>query len=178
MDPFIGEIRMCGFNFAPVGWALCDGQMLPISQNQALFALLGTTFGGNGTTTFGLPDLRSRVPIHQGQGIGLSLYSMGQNGGVENVTLNVSQMPTHNHTVGVNNNTGTTPDPTNAFPAKGYTGEFRNSTLISNYGTSATGNFAQNAVSQVGGGQPHTNIEPYLCVNFIIALNGIFPSRS
>jgi microcystin-dependent protein len=178
MDPYIGEIRMVGFNFAPVGWALCDGQMLPISQNQALFALLGTTFGGNGTTTFGLPDLRSRVPIHQGQGIGLSLYSMGQNGGVENVTLNVSQMPTHNHTVGVNNNAGTTPDPTNAFPAKGYAGESRNPTLIPNYGTSATGNFAQNTVSQVGGSQPHTNIEPYLCVNFIIALNGVFPSRS
>ena len=118
MDPFLGEIRMVGFNFAPVGWALCAGQLLSISQNAALFSLLGTTYGGNGTTTFGLPDLRSRVAINQGQGLGLSAYVMGEVGGVENVTLNISQMPHSNHTMGVTNGNGNSIDPTGAIPSK------------------------------------------------------------
>jgi microcystin-dependent protein len=179
MDPFIGEIRMVGFNFAPVGWALCNGQLLPIAQNTPLFSLLGTTFGGDGVRTFGLPNLQSRVPIHQGQGVGLSPYVMGQNGGTENVTLQQNQMPTHNHLVGVNNTPGTASDPTNAILAKGYVGDSRNPTLIPSYASaSATGNLASNAVSQAGGNQPHANIQPYLCLNFIIALQGVFPSRS
>lgn len=179
MDPYVGEIRMVGFNFAPTGWALCAGQLLPISQNQALFALLGTTFGGNGQTTFGLPDLRSRVPINQGQGTGLSNYVMGETGGSENVNLTQAQMPSHNHLINVNNANGTASDPTGGIPAKGYTGDGRNPTLIPNYTTAnATGQFAPNAVTQTGGSQPHQNIQPYLCVNFIIALVGVFPSRS
>lgn len=179
MDPFIGEIKMVGFNFAPNGWALCNGQLLAIAQNQALFSLLGTTFGGDGVRTFGLPNLQSRVPIHQGQGQGLSPYSMGQVGGAENVTLLQNQMPMHNHLVGVNNTLGTASDPTNAILAKPYTGEVRNPTAVPAYSSaSATGNLSANAVSQTGGNQPHANIQPYLCVNFIIALQGIFPSRS
>lgn len=113
MDPFLGEIRMVGFNFAPVGWALCNGQLLSISQYAALFSLLGTMFGGNGTSTFALPNLQSRVPIHQGQGLGLSSYVMGQQAGTENVTLTVSQIPAHNHMVGVSNLPGSASDPTN-----------------------------------------------------------------
>jgi microcystin-dependent protein len=179
MDPFIGEIRMVGFNFAPNGWALCNGQLLPITQNQALFSLLGTYFGGDGVRTFGLPNLQSRVPIHQGQGQGLSPYAMGQIGGTENVALLQTQMPMHNHLVSVNNAVGAASDPTNAILAKGYTGESRNPTFVPNYtSAAATGTLAANAVSQVGGNQPHANIQPYQCVNFIIALQGVFPSRS
>lgn len=179
MDPFLGEIRMVGFNFAPTGWALCNGQLLSISQYTALFSLLGTAFGGDGVRTFGLPNLQSRVPIHQGQGTGLSPYVIGQTGGTENVTLIQNQMPMHNHLVGVNNALGTASDPTGAILAKGYTGGERNPVLIPNYtSTAATGNLATNAVSQAGGNQPHANIQPFQCVNFIIALQGIFPSRS
>lgn len=179
MDPFIGEIRMVGFNFAPIGWALCDGQLLSIAQNAALFSLLGTTFGGNGTSTFGLPDLRSRVAIHQGQGNGLSPYTMGQIGGVESVSLNTSQMPAHNHTVAVNNTNGTVNDPTGAILAIGNNGDARSLQQFPDFTkNTATGTLAPNAVSIVGGGTAHPNIQPYQCVNFIIALQGIFPSRS
>lgn len=170
---------MVGFNFAPTGWALCNGQLLSISQYTALFSLLGTTFGGDGVRTFGLPNLQSRVAINQGQGQGLSPYVMGQTGGNENVTLLQNQMPMHNHLVSVNNTLGAASDPTNAIPAKGYTGDARNPTQVPNYtSAAATGNLAANAVSQAGGNQPHPNIQPYQCVNFIIALQGIFPSRS
>jgi microcystin-dependent protein len=178
MDPFLGEIRMVGFNFAPTGWALCNGQTLPISQYTALFSLLGTTYGGNGTTTFNLPDLQGRVPIHQGNGSGLSPYVIGQKGGAENVTLLVNQMPTHNHLVNVNNQPGSNPDPTNGILAEGNNGA-RPPVLAHNYtAAAATGTLAPTAIAASGGNLPHTNIQPYLTVNFIIALVGIFPSRS
>jgi len=177
-DPFLGEIRMTGFNFAPVGWALCNGQTLSISQNTALFALLGTTYGGNGTSTFNLPDLQGRVPIHWGSGAGLSTYVIGENGGTENVTLLSNQMPIHNHLVNVNNQNGPNSDPTNGILAVGNTGG-RTPAATYDYTTSAaTGTLAPSAVSQAGGNVPHPNLQPFLTVNFIIALAGIFPSRS
>jgi microcystin-dependent protein len=180
MDPYIGEIRMVGFNFAPVGWALCNGQILPISQYTALFSLLGTSFGGNGTTNFALPNLQSRVPINQGQGAGLTAYALGESGGTENVTLISNQMPLHNHTIGVSNLAGSASDPTNNILAQCNTGTPRQPNLnVPNFvPPPATGSLAQTAVSMAGGNLPHPNIQPYLCVNFIIALNGIFPSRS
>ena len=179
-DPFLGQIIMFGGNFAPRGWAMCNGQQLPISSNTALFSLLGTTFGGNGQTTFGLPDLRGRVPVHPGAGPGLSAYTAGQSGGAESVTLVAGQMPPHNHLIGVNNQAGTVNDPTNAIPALINTGSPRSpATTTLGYTASAqTGTMAATAVSSAGGGQAHANIQPYLCVNFIIALDGIFPSRN
>jgi microcystin-dependent protein len=178
MDPFLGEIRMVGFNFAPTGWALCNGQTMSISQYSALFALLGTTYGGNGTTTFNLPDLQGRVPIHWGNGAGLSPYVIGTKGGAENVALLSNQMPMHNHMVNVNNQNGGNSDPTNGILAVGNTGG-RTPTVNLDYTTSAaTGTLAPAAVSVAGGNVPHPNIQPYLTVNFIIALVGIFPSRN
>jgi len=177
-EPFLGEIRMVGFNFAPVGWALCNGQTLSISQNSALFALLGTTFGGNGTTTFNLPDLQGRAAVHMGQGAGLSPYVIGQNGGSENVPLTQAQMPTHNQRVGVSNQAGAVADPTNAILAQGNAGTTRSPVTALDYvSTPATGALSPTAVSQAGGNLPHPNLQPYLTVNFIIALSGIFPSR-
>ncbi len=170
---------MVGWNFAANGWALCNGQLMSISQNTALFSLLGTTYGGDGVQTFALPNLQGRVPIHQGQGVGLSPYVMGQIAGSENVTLLQNQMPLHNHLVGVSNQPGTVPDPTNAILAQGNSGEARRPVAVSDYVTTATtGSLAPATVSSVGGNQPHNNLQPYLCVNFIIALQGIFPSRS
>ena len=179
-EPFIGQISMFAGNFAPRGWALCNGQLLPIQQNAALFSILGTTFGGNGSTTFALPDLRGRVPVHQGQGPGLSPYTLGQSGGIENVSLLVTQMPGHNHLVGVSNAAGTVTDPTNALPAQINTGTVRQpaTTAFGYAPPPQTGTLAAAAVSMAGGSQPHANIQPYLAVNFIIALNGIFPSRN
>lgn len=177
-EPFIGEIRMVGFNFAPTGWALCDGQLLSIAQNTALFSLLGTFYGGNGTTTFALPDLRSRVAIHQGQGNGLSPYVIGEIGGVENVSLLLNQIPLHNHLVNVNNQPGANTDPTGGILAEGNAGG-RPQVLTSNYtSATATGTLSANAISNTGGNLPHQNIQPFLTINFIIALVGIFPSRS
>jgi microcystin-dependent protein len=178
-EPFLGEIRMVGWSFAANGWALCNGQLMSISQNTALFSLLGTTYGGDGIQTFALPNLQGRVPIHQGQGPGLSPYVIGQVAGSENVTLLQNQMPTHNHLVGVSNQLGTVSDPTNAILAQGNSGEARRPVPVSDYVTTAvTGALAPTTVSSVGGNQPHTNLQPFLCVNFIIALQGIFPSRS
>jgi microcystin-dependent protein len=179
MNPFIGQILMVAFNFAPVGWALCNGQLLSIAQNNALFALLGTTYGGDGISNFALPNLQSRVAIHQGQGPGLSSYSLGSTGGSENVTLIATQIPTHNHLINVNNTPGTAANPTNSIQAEAATGDPRNPSLISQFtSAAATGTMAPNAVSMAGGSQPHANIQPYLTMNFIIALQGIFPSRS
>jgi microcystin-dependent protein len=179
MNPFIGQILMVGFNFAPIGWALCNGQLLSIAQNTALFSLLGTTYGGDGVSTFALPNLQSRVPVHQGQGSGLSPYVIGSAGGTENVTLLATQMPSHNHLINVNNTPGTLPDPTRNIQAEAATGDPRNPTLISQFTAAApTGTMAPTTVSMVGGGQPHANIQPYLTINFIIALQGIFPSRN
>jgi microcystin-dependent protein len=171
---------MFGGNFAPRGWATCDGQTLPISQNAALFSILGTTFGGNGTTTFALPDLRGRVPVHPGVGPGLSPYALGQSSGSETVTLLAGQMPAHNHLIGASNQAGTVNDPTNAIAALINTGSVRTpATTALGYTTPPqTGTMAAAAVSATGGGQPHANIQPYLCVNFIIATQGVFPSRN
>jgi microcystin-dependent protein len=176
-DPFLGEIRMTGFNFAPVGWALCNGQTLSIAQYSALFALLGTTYGGNGVSTFNLPDLQGRVPIHQGSGPGLNPYLIGENGGTENVTLLSNQMPIHNHLVNVNNAAGTSADPTSKLLAETAT-DSRTPTLTQTYtSNAATGTLAPTAISTAGGNLPHPNLQPFLTVNFIIALTGIFPSR-
>jgi len=171
-DPFIGEIKMVGFNFAPRYWATCDGQLLPIAQNTALFSLLGTMYGGNGINTFALPDLRGRVPIHQGQGPGLSPYTIGQVAGTENTTLLSSQMPTHNHLVNVNTGAGTQASPGGGFLAVESTGTSQN------YAGSANGSLNAAAVSTAGGNQPFSILQPYLCINFVIALQGIFPSRN
>lgn len=178
-EPFLGEIRMVGWNFAANGWALCNGQLLSISQNAALFSLLGTYYGGDGIQTFALPNLQSRVPIHQGTGLGLSPYVIGQASGSENITLLSTQMPQHNHLVNISNQPGTVADPTNAVLAQGNSGSGRNAVAVSDYvSTAATATLAPTTISTTGGNQPHSNIQPYLCVNFIIALTGIFPSRS
>jgi microcystin-dependent protein len=163
----------CG-NFAPAGWALCNGQTLSISQNTALFSLLGTTYGGNGTTTFNLPNMQSRVPIHAGQGTGLSPYVLGQQAGAENVTLLTTQIPAHTHTVNCNTAGGNQASPSGNLPAVESTGT---SLDYSNAAANATMNATMIPPSG-GSNQPHSNIQPYLVVNFIIALQGIFPSRN
>jgi microcystin-dependent protein len=172
-EPFLGEIRMTAFNFAPAGWAMCEGQTLAISTNTALFALLGTTFGGNGTSTFCLPDLRGRVPVHQGQGNGLSNYVMGEQTGAENVTLLASQMPIHTHQVNAVSSGGNVASPQGALPAIESTGTSLN---YSNGAPGVVMSAAMNA--ETGGSQPFSVIQPLLCVNFIIAMEGIFPSRN
>jgi microcystin-dependent protein len=169
---------MVAWNFAADGWALCNGQLLSISQYTALFSLFGTTYGGDGVQTFALPNLQSRVPIHQGTGPGLSTYTMGQASGSESVTLLANQMPQHNHLVGVSNLVGAVADPTNALLAQGNSGSVRSPVAVSDYvSTAATGTLAPAAISPAGGNQPHDNIQPFLCINFIIALVGIFPPR-
>jgi len=169
MDPFLGEIRIFGGNFAPNGWAFCDGSVLSIAQNTALFSLLGTTYGGNGTTTFALPDLRGRVAVGMGQGPGLSSYLEGQTGGAEHATLTAQQMPAHSHTVAATE-TPSTNDPKGAVPAKPTDAKI--------YGA-APGGAAMNSgmIGLSGGGQPISLLQPYLAVNYIIALQGIYPSR-
>lgn len=164
---------MVGFNFAPRGWALCNGQLLSIAQNTALFSLLGTTYGGNGQTTFALPDLRSRVPIHFGQGPGLSNYVQGEQTGVESVVLTTAQLPSHTHTVNGVASGGNQASPTGSSPAIESTGT---SLDYSNAAPNSPMNAAM--ISAAGSNQAHTNIQPVLCVNFIIALQGIFPSRN
>lgn len=170
--PFIGEILMFGGNFAPRSWALCEGQLLAISQNSALFSILGTIYGGDGRTTFGLPDLRGRAPIHFGSGPGLPSYREGQQGGAETVTLNINQIPTHNHaiSIGVNTSAGGENNPNGQFL----------SSITSGYSEEATSGANLGGVSQsnVGGSQGHTNMQPYQVVNFIICLFGIYPSRN
>lgn len=170
-EPFIGEIRMFGGNFAPRGWALCDGQILSIAQNTALFSLLGTTYGGNGQTTFALPDLRGRVPVHPGQGPGLTNRTLGQTGGEEAHTLISTEMPVHNHIVNAKSAGGSAATPANNVPA--------GSTARDNqYAPAADTTMSPSMVGSAGGSQPHNNMQPYQCVNFIIALEGIYPSRN
>lgn len=170
MDPFVGEIRLFAGNFAPTGWARCDGQILPISQNTALFSLLGTTYGGDGRTTFALPDLRDRVPVHQGQGPGLTNRPLGQEGGSATVTLLTTEIPAHSHTVrGL-------PDPAeSAVPAGKALARGVN---LTPYIGSANTTMHPAAVGLAGGSQPHNNQAPYLTLTFIIALQGVFPPRS
>jgi microcystin-dependent protein len=164
---------MFGSNFAPAGWALCNGQILPISQNNALFALLGTTYGGDGITTFALPDLRSRLPIHQGQGAGLSPYVLGEKTGVENVTLLNNNMPLHNHLLNGVTSGGNQASPANNYPAVESTG----TSLNYSSGPPNT-TMSPTAVGTAGGSVPFSIIQPVLCVTFIIALQGIFPTRN
>ena len=177
-EPFIGQIILFAGNFAIRGYAMCNGQILPIAQNTALFSILGTTYGGNGQTTFALPDLRGRVPIHVGQGPGLSSYDLGQVGGTENVTLTQNNLPPHSHQLNVSAGAkGNIAVPTNNFLGIGNlpsSGE-----NVNNYNNAAaTG--AMNAGSITGGGNsiPFPNIQPYLVLNYQIALQGIFPSRN
>ncbi|NJR42432.1 MAG: phage tail protein [Akkermansiaceae bacterium] len=181
-EAFIGEVRMFGFNFPPRNWALCNGQILAIQTNQALFALLGTTYGGNGSTTFALPNLQSRIPVHYTSsfGSGLSNYVQGQASGSENVTLISTQMPTHTHTntttvaVPCQSGAGDNDNPTGAFPASGG----------SNNLYAASGNVDMKVINAspglpiAGGNQPHDNMPPFLCVNFSICQFGVFPSRN
>ncbi len=170
-EPFLGEIRMFGFGFAPQGWALCNGQLLPISQNTALFSLLGTTYGGDGRTTFALPDMRSRVPVCQGQGPGLSSYAEGQAGGAETVTLAAAQMPGHTHPVKASSGAADSDQPGGRALARSashiYTAKPDTSTVMN-----------ADMLGDAGGSQPHGNIQPYLAVYFCIALTGIFPARN
>lgn len=169
-EPFLGEIRIVGFNFAPRGWALCNGQLLAISQNSALFSLLGVTYGGNGQTTFALPDLRGRAPLHYGQGPGLSDRTPGERSGTETVSLISSQMPLHNHPVTASTESATAKSPAGAVPA------FTSAPAYVPAPIDTT--MAPQMVGPAGGGQPHENMQPYLVVNFVIALVGIFPSRN
>jgi len=174
-DQFIGEIRIVGFNFAPTGWALCDGQLLSISQNTALFALLGTYYGGNGTANFALPNLQAIAPMHQGQGVNLTPRTIGETAGSPTVTLLQTEIPVHAHTphaATVSNSR--TPGLTVAFGSGGR----GKPPAYAPYLNSAAVTMAATAVGFTGGSQPHNNLPPYLTVNFIIALTGIFPSRS
>jgi microcystin-dependent protein len=165
-QPFLSEIKIVSFNFPPKGWALCNGQFLPINQNQALFALLGTTYGGNGQTTFALPNLRGQVPMHMGNG-----HTLGEQAGSTSVTLNLSQMPTHLHMAQASTNTGTSLSPGGGLVLGKRAAEIYHSPT--NLMTMHPG-----TVSNIGGSQPHNNMMPYLVLNFIIALQGIFPSRN
>ncbi len=173
MEPFIGEIKLFAGNFAPRGWALCDGQLLAISQNQALFSILGTTYGGDGRTTFGLPDLRGRTPIHAGRGAGLSDYRLGERGGTEQVTLTTNQIPSHSHSLHANSKAANTAAPAGSALAntRGRDFDYDQSGEID---TTLSGK----SIGAAGGSQPHENRQPYLAVNYIIALVGIYPSRS
>jgi microcystin-dependent protein len=178
MDPLLGTISMFAGNFAPRGWALCNGQLLSISTNQALFSILGTTYGGDGVRTFGLPDLRGRAPIHQGQGPGLTNRTLGELAGAEHVTLMISQMPTHNHALNASTNTGNQTSPANGVLAVSTDPDAGGSPINFTPGTNVNAIMANNAISPAGQNMPHDNMQPYLAVTFIIALEGIFPSRN
>lgn len=169
-EPFVGEIRMFAGNFAPRGWAFCDGQLLAVSQNDALFSLLGTIYGGDGRTTFGLPDLRGRIPIHAGTGPGLSPRRLGAKAGEEKVTLTVNQLPSHGHPMRASSNTANALNPGNALAATAQSQVYfnRDETMVS---------LNPASVGNTGGSRSHTNLMPFLCVHFIIALFGIYPSR-
>jgi len=175
MDPLIGQIIMFAGNFEPQGWAFCNGQLLPIAQNTALFSILGTTYGGNGTTTFGLPNLQGRVPMHWGNGAGLTPRSLGETAGEENVTLLAAQMPAHTHSLAANSSNGDQPSPSSNVPAVVNDG---GRTQYPGYSSTPNATMAQAAISITGGSQPHDNLQPFQCVSFIIALTGIFPSRN
>lgn len=170
-DQFVAEIRMFPFNFAPTGWALCNGQLMPISQNTALFSLLGTTYGGDGKSTFGLPNLQGSAPMQPGQGTGLSQYDLGQSGGDEMVTLLQSEMPAHSHNLQASTLNSQSTLPTNNALGRG------NPVKIYTDTTTSVVQMAPNSIGIAGGGLPHNNMMPYLTLNFCIALNGIFPQR-
>ena len=168
-EPFVGEIRMFAGNFAPRGWAFCDGQLLAVSQNDALFSLLGTIYGGDGRTTFGLPDMRGRLPVHAGTGPGLSPRRLGAKGGAESVTLTVNQLPSHTHQMQASSQPASSALPENSVLAQTDSPFYGADSPFVNMNTAE--------ISAVGGSRSHTNLMPFLCVNFIIALVGIYPSR-
>jgi microcystin-dependent protein len=172
-EPYVGEIRLLAFNFPPAGWLQCDGALLAISEYETLFNLIGTTYGGDGQNTFAVPDLRSLVPIHMGQGSGLSSYVIGQTGGVESVTLTSNQIPAHNHSVAANSSPANNADPGGAFPASGSAAGGNNYSKTTDAAT-----MNSSMVAPAGGSQPHTNIQPYLVINFCISAFGIFPTQS
>jgi microcystin-dependent protein len=166
-QPYVGEIRMFAGNFAPAGWMFCEGQVLPISENEVLFNLIGTTYGGDGESTFQLPDLRGRVPIHQGSG-----FILAETGGAETVTLNVNQIPAHSHPfLVIGNQAGDQISPAGTLPAQSFN-------VVPFINDASTGAFNAGAIGGTGGTQPHDNMQPYLCVNFIMSLFGIFPTQS
>lgn len=170
-EPFVGQIKMFAGNFAPRGWAFLDGQLLSINQNEALFSLLGTIYGGDGRTTFGLPDLRGRLPLHVGQGPGLSNRPIGSKGGTEKETITETQLPSHTHTMQGSSSVANQAGPQGRVVAESSTFDL--------YQSGAPGaDMSADAITSVGGGQSHTNLMPFLCINFIIALFGVFPSRS
>jgi microcystin-dependent protein len=168
-NPFVGEIRMFGGSFAPAGWAFCAGQLMPISENDTLFTLIGTTYGGDGQETFGLPDLQGRTPVHQGTLSGTT-YTIGETGGVESVTLSTNQMPAHNHAILASQDVGNSPNSTNNVIARsGQVNAFLNA--------NPTVNMNAGLLGAVGGSQPHENMQPYLVISYIISLFGIFPHQ-
>lgn len=169
-EPFIGEIRMFAGNFAPRGWQFCQGQLLSIAQNSALFSILGTTYGGNGMTTFALPDLRGRVPLGPGQGLGLSPRTLGEQGGVETVTLISTQIPAHTHALNASSATPTTADPGGALLPTGASRIYA--------GGAPSAQLSPTSIGVAGGSQPHQNMQPFLAMNYIIAVEGIYPSRN
>jgi microcystin-dependent protein len=172
-DPFVAEIRMVPFNFAPMGWAFCDGQILPLSQNTALFSLLGTTYGGDGRSNFALPNLQGSAVMHPGQGPGLSLHDLGETGGSETVTLLQSEMPSHNHRLNATHTVGNLTSPDNASFAIGA-----KATPLYGLPSSASGTMSYYDTSIAGSDLPHNNMQPYLTVTFVIALQGVFPPRT
>lgn len=170
-NPYVGEIRMFGGSFAPVGWALCQGQLLPISENEVLFQLIGTTYGGDGESTFALPNLQSRVPVHMGTGPGLSTYTIGEAAGVESVTLTTGQIPQHNHAFLASLGAAASTDPTNQVIAQ-------SSQIHLFTEDAAPRQMNPSTLQPQGNSQPHENMQPYLAINFIIALFGVFPSQN
>jgi microcystin-dependent protein len=174
-SPFVAEVRIFPFNFPPTGWAFCDGQLMPISQNTALFSLLGTTYGGDGKSTFAIPNMQGNAPMHPGQGPGLSLHDLGETGGSDTVSLLESEIPAHTHLVmvdGLFDGTGPAPSPLQSY-AKASAGTPYSSVTNTNVVT-----FNANAIAPAGGDQPHNNMMPYLTLNFCIALQGVFPPRT
>jgi microcystin-dependent protein len=172
-EAYIGSIVLFAGNFAPRGWAFCQGQLLPIAQNAALFSILGTTYGGNGQTTFALPDLRGRAPVGAGQGPGLTNVQLGQTGGSESVVLNANQMPAHNHLLACDSTSAPGADPANSFP--GNPGALSGAQL---YGTTANATMAPAAITAAGGNQPFSIQQPFVGLNYIICVEGLFPSRN
>ncbi len=174
MDPFVAEIRIFPFNFAPKGWAFCDGQILPLSQNTALFSLLGTTYGGDGKSNFALPNMQGNAPMHPGQGPGLSLHDLGETGGSDTVTLLESEIPGHSHTMTAFTAVGNRLTP----QANSISRETGATTYLTNAPAPPTVNMSDSAVTPAGGDQPHNNLQPYLTLNFCIALQGVYPPRT
>jgi microcystin-dependent protein len=178
-DQFVAEVRIFPFNFAPTGWATCDGQLMPISQNTALFSLLGTTYGGDGKSTFALPNLQGSAPMQPGQGQGLSLRDLGEMSGTDNITLLTSEIPVHTHTVQVSNQTATAATPTGNVPARiAFSTGTQSGSGVAYSANTPTVLMAPEALAATGASQPHNNLQPYLVLTFCIALQGIFPPRS